>query len=70
MRWTDCTVSGVRGDNEVSGFGGHERGVHGFLVAHFSHGDYVGVLSQGVQKRLVESPDVGQHFLLDHDAAL
>ncbi len=58
-----------RGDHEVAGFGGHERGFDRLEVAHFADDDHVGVLPQHVAQGALERADVAEHFFLNDDAA-
>ena len=59
-----------RGEHEVAGLGGRQRGGDGLQVAHLADHDDVGVLPQHVGQRLAERRDVGVDLLLHDDAAL
>ena len=58
-----------RGEDEVTGLGGHQGGVDGFGVAHFTDTDDVGVLPEDVAEGGVEILYVDEDFLLDDDRA-
>ena len=61
-------VVGVeRGEDEVTGFGGGERGGHGFGVAHFADEDDVGVLAEDGADGLGEGGRVVADLDLLHD---
>src|SRR5829696_1191105 len=59
-----------RGEDEVAGLGGRERGRDRLEVAHLAEEDHVGVLAERAAKRVCEGRRVGADLALVDDAVL
>ena len=59
-----------RAEHQVPGFSSADRQLNGFQIAHFSHQDHVGVLSQGRSQCIGETAGVFIELALMHQALI